>query len=242
MLGSRTPWSRSDTPAVFALLVAFVVLFLLGFVGLAGPVGTLAWPVTVGWLNHVLPWQPLTFPFVHFDFMSLIVDGLILYFFGGSLERAWGPRRFLVFFFLSGIVAGVTVLALSFLSGGGALFAGMIGSFIAVVVAFAALNPFATVYLVVFPLQARWLALIVAAYDLFAGYGRYGGRLDAFVTIVVVAAFAWSFAVRRVGASTGSLRRFSIGDRIGHWRQRQRMRQWQRRVGRIDRPKDLFRD
>ncbi len=242
MLGSRAPWARSDVPAVLGLIAAFAALFLLSFVGLGGLTSALIWPVSVLWLSHPLLWQPFTFPFVHGDFMSLIVDALVLYFFGGSLERAWGARRFLLFFALSGLVAGLAVMMLSALNGGGAVFAGMVGSFIAVVVAFAALNPYATVYLVVFPLQARWLAAIVACYDLFAGYMRYGGRLNAFVAIAVVACFAWLYATGRTGVARSALVRPSLADRLAQWRQRRRMRQWQRRVARIERPKDLFRD
>ncbi len=244
----RVRWSSgssgSDTPAVFALLAIFAVLFLIGFVGMGALLSALAWFITPAWFGGMRLWQPFTFPLVHSDFMGLLVDALVLFFFGGSLERAWGAQRFLLFFFLSGIIAGTTVLVLSLLTGAGALFIGMVGIFVALVVAFAALDPYATVYLIIFPLQARWLAAFVAAYDLFSGYARYGGRLQALVTIVLVSLFAWAFTTRRWGLPTAGVRRPgpSLSDRLGQWRQRQRMRQWQRRASRAEKPKDLFRD
>jgi membrane associated rhomboid family serine protease len=232
--------SNADTPAVYALLIVFVGAFIAGFAGLAQQLLIwLSWPVAPEWLSSFQLWRPFTFPFVHGDFMSLIVDGMVLFFFGGSLERAWGAQRFLLFFFLSGIFAGAVVLALSF-AGAGALFAGMAGSFVAVVVAFASLSPLATVYLFIFPVQARWLAVFVVAYDLFADYGRYGGRLPAAAAIAAVSLFAWAFATRPLGARALARQSTPWSERIARWRQRRRMRQWQRRVTRIERPDDLF--
>ena len=235
--------SRSETPAVYVMLATFVAIFLMGFFAGVGPLAQLmAWQISPAWLGTLQLWRPLTFPFLHTNIFNLIADGLVLYFFGGSLERAWGSRKFLIFFFLSGIVAGVSVLALSPFFSVYPVFYGMAGSFVAVVVAFAALNPYATVILYVVPVQARWLAAIAIALELFGYYSRYGNQIMAVLAIGSVCLFAWIFATRRIeifprsGPRTG----LSLRERLERWRQKRRMRSWQRRVSRIDRPDDLF--
>ena len=51
-------------------------------------------------------WQPLTYMFLHGGWGHLILNLLVLYFFGKALERLLGSRRFLSIYFLGGIIAG----------------------------------------------------------------------------------------------------------------------------------------
>jgi membrane associated rhomboid family serine protease len=234
-------FSGSGTPVVFGLLVAFVVLFLIAFFGIGAPfLAALVWTPSLDWIRSLQLWQPFTFPFVHISLWpSLVIDGLVLFFFGGSLERSWGGGRFAFFFFASGIVAGLVAMLISPVSAAPPFF-GMIGSFIAVVVAFASLNPTATVYFYFFPLQARWLALIVVGFEFFANNMRYGGVGPAAAIIAAVATFAWAFATYRPTLPVATGRGPSLRERFERWQQRRRMRSWQRRVSRIDKPEDLF--
>lgn len=233
--------SRGETPAVYALLAAFGIAFLVDFYTHDSLSLILSWPASVAWLGSLHLWQPLTFPLVHgSSFFYLVTDALVLFFFGSSLERSWGAGRFLFFFFASGIVAGLAAMAMSPFTGGG-LFMGMVGSLLATVVAFASLNPYATVILFIFPLQARWLAALSIAYELFARSGFYGGPVASLVAVALTTLFAWAFATHRLSLS--ALRRGSgpsLKERIDRWQQRRRMRQWQRKVSRIDKPDDLF--
>ncbi len=236
----RPAFGFGNTPVIFAMLIAFAVLFVLGFVGLAPAlVGYLCWIPNDNWFATARVWQAFTFPFVHLGFIQVLVDGMVLYFFGGSLERAWGGGRFATFFFSSGIVAGLIIMALSPWLGAPVL-VGMVGSFIAVVVAFAALNPYATVYLFIFPLQARWLAVFVIVYEFFGDFGRYGSVQLAAVTIAGVSLFAWAFTIYRPRLPSIGMRGPGLREQFDRWQQRRRMRAWQRRVGRIDKPEDLF--
>lgn len=233
-------FSGGSTPVVYGFLAAFVVLFLLAFFG-AGKafLAALLWIPSLTWIRTWWLWQPFTFPFVHLSFIPVAVDGIVLFFFGGSLERSWGGRRFAFFFFASGIVAGLVSMLISPLIAAPPFY-GMIGSFIAVVVAFAALNPTATVIFYFFPLQARWLALIVVAFEFFADYPRYGGVGPAAAVIAAVSTFAWAFATYRPSLPTVRAKGPSLRERFDRWQQRRRMRSWQRRVSRIDKPEDLF--
>jgi membrane associated rhomboid family serine protease len=239
---SAGPVSRGgDIPAVYGLLVVMGVVFIADWLLHGTITALLAWPPSVVWFSSLHLWQPFTFPFAHgANFLYLLADAMVLYFFGGSLERAWGSARFLLFFFASGIVPGLVEIALSPWMGG-ALFYGMVGGFVSMVVAFAAMAPYQTVLLLIFPLQARWLAFISIAIELFGRTGLYGGALQAILAVGATVAFAYlfqvtrfSFRVRRGGPT--------LKERIERWRQRRRMREWQRRVSRAERPEDLFKD
>ena len=239
-------WTGSDIPAVYGLLVAMAVFFVVGFFGLATAiVQWFAWPISPAWIFALKPWQMLTYPFVHGNVLSLLFDAIIIYFFGGSLERAWGTPRFIAFFFLSGIVAGLTVLALTFLIPGlpGGLFVGMTGHFVGLFVAFAAINPYAQIYVYfLFPIQARWFALIGMLLELFTQRDYYGSTAAAIAAILMTALFSWAFTRGIKFGPRGGGGGPSLRDRFERWRQRQRMRTWQRKVSKIDKPEDLFKD
>jgi len=234
----------SDTPAVYALLSILGIVFLVDFFLRGSLTVMLAWQVSIPWLHSLMLWQPFTFPFVHAaSFLYLLTDGMVLYFFGSSLERAWGSGRFVFFFFATGIVPGVVLMALSPWIPASPYFYGMVGSLVSIVVAFAVMNPYATVLLIIFPIQARWLGVLAVAFELFGRTGLYGGPIPAVAAIAVTVAFAYVFTTGRL-----SLRSLlprggpSMRERLERWQQRRRMREWQRRVSRINRPEDLFKD
>ncbi|MCW3126525.1 MAG: transrane rhomboid family protein, partial [Bacteroidetes bacterium] len=50
-------------------------------------------------------WQILTHMFMHADFMHILFNMYGLYIFGSILERVWGPKRFVEFYFMTGLGA-----------------------------------------------------------------------------------------------------------------------------------------
>jgi len=56
-------------------------------------------------------WQIVTHLFLHGSFMHLLGNMFALWMFGATLETLWGPKRFLTFYFLCGIGAGLIQLA-----------------------------------------------------------------------------------------------------------------------------------
>ncbi len=61
-------------------------------------------------------WQPITSMFVHADFPHILFNMLGLFFFGRMLEQAFGTKRFLIYYFVSGIGASLIYLAWSVFS------------------------------------------------------------------------------------------------------------------------------
>jgi len=240
---------RYDTPATYVLLAATAAGFVVDFFTQQRLTEALGWPPTVGWLNGGELWRPFTFPFVHAgSVLWALFDGILLFWFGASLERAWGTGKFLFFFFSSGILPGLVIMPQTAAAPIQPYFIGLAGSFVAITVAFASMNPYATVMFWFFPMQARIMAAIIVAFDLFGNYGRYGGPVQAVEAVAVAVIYAYFFTTRRVSLPTFSGGRprgpagTSLKERFDRWQQRRKMRQWQRRVSKIDRPEDLFKD
>jgi membrane associated rhomboid family serine protease len=54
------------------------------------------------------PYQLVTYMFMHGGFAHILFNMFALWMFGYSLENLWGPKRFLFFYFVCGIGAGLT--------------------------------------------------------------------------------------------------------------------------------------
>jgi membrane associated rhomboid family serine protease len=57
-------------------------------------------------------WQPLTYIFLHGGLFHLLINMLMLWMFGRELEQVWGKRRFLNYFLLCGVGAGLIEVAI----------------------------------------------------------------------------------------------------------------------------------
>ena len=57
------------------------------------------------------PYQFLTYMFMHGNFMHILFNMFALWMFGSSIENTWGPKRFIIYYLLTGIGAGFIYLA-----------------------------------------------------------------------------------------------------------------------------------
>jgi membrane associated rhomboid family serine protease len=53
------------------------------------------------------PFQFISYMFVHGGFTHLFFNMFALYMFGGVLESFWGPKRFLIYYLITGVGAGI---------------------------------------------------------------------------------------------------------------------------------------
>lgn len=53
------------------------------------------------------PYQLVTYMFMHSGFSHIFFNMFALYMFGGVLERVWGAKRFLIFYLVCGVGAGL---------------------------------------------------------------------------------------------------------------------------------------
>lgn len=54
------------------------------------------------------PYQFITYMFMHGGFMHLFFNMFALWMFGNALENIWGPKRFLIYYMITGIGAAIT--------------------------------------------------------------------------------------------------------------------------------------
>src|SRR5262249_37094425 len=145
------------TPAVKQLLIAntvcFVVFLFAPRAGFGGAVGWLA--LTPYAVVHGAVWQLVTYLFLHDGFFHILFNMLALWMFGCELERTWGYRRFLFYYFLTGIGAGLTVVSINHNSLGATV--GASGAIYGILMAYGMLFPDRMILLwFVVPIAAKY--------------------------------------------------------------------------------------
>lgn len=179
---SRSPFSP-DIPGTNFIIIANVVTFILIFLRLF-PIALVELLTSTTFEAWHSPWTFFTYPLVFFpegalSFINLVFSVLWLFFVGGMLERAWGTRRFLFVFFIFSAISAVLLsiggLFLGINVGIGQLYTPLV----ALTVIWALLDPTATVLFFFFPMQLRWLALLVVAMSFF-DYGQSSPLLGVF--------------------------------------------------------------
>lgn len=100
--------------AVKALIIANVILFAIGFIpGVEKPM----FDLLAMWFPenpHFQYWQVVTSMFLHGGFAHILLNMYALWAFGSPLEFMWKKNRFLIFYFVSGIGAGVIYLLINY--------------------------------------------------------------------------------------------------------------------------------
>lgn len=148
-------------------------------------------------------WQPVTHMFMHGGFFHLFFNMYTIYFFGRVLEEKWGARKFLVFYFVTGLGAALIHTGVEYLQmntwmsqvADGSLAAqakihalkmtptvGASGAIYGVLMGFAMLYPDSLMSLVFPPvtMKAKWFVMIFAAIELLAGVTGTGGGIAHF--------------------------------------------------------------
>jgi membrane associated rhomboid family serine protease len=119
-------------------------------------------------IRNLYVWQIFTYMFLHGGVWHLLFNMLALWFFGVQLERDWGTRRFLNYYFLCGMAAGVCVLAANVAVGSWTVVTiGSSGAIFGVLVAFGVLYPDQLVLMYfLFPIKAKYMVMIFAGVEL----------------------------------------------------------------------------
>lgn len=136
------------------------------------------------------PWQLLTHMFMHGGFWHVFFNMYSLLMFGSILERSLGTKKYLIFYFVTGLGAvalhtGVEWLQASVFIANGIAPAyqqllvtptlGASGAIYGVLIGFAMLYPQARLMLIFppIPVKAKWLVIIFVAIELFLGINGF---------------------------------------------------------------------
>ena len=126
-------------PPVTQLLIVLNVLVFLAESTLGDSFASLLalWPLG----PQFMPWQVLTYAFVHANLPHLAFNMFGVYMFGSDLERVWGSRRYLVYYLVCALAAAVTQLGVALLTGAEYPTVGASGAVFGLLLAFAMLFP-----------------------------------------------------------------------------------------------------
>ena len=155
-------------PATRGLLLANVGVFLLQlFIG----------PQLVEWFalwppgTIFEPWQLLTYSFLHDGFMHIFFNMFALFMFGTPLERYWGSSRFITFYLVCVLAAGLTQLAVALFEHSQSPTLGASGGIFGLLLAFAVYFPRQRIMLLFppIPLPAWAFVTLYGLLELFLG-------------------------------------------------------------------------
>lgn len=168
---------------LFALTMNFLAL---------QPIDASALSLTSG--GGFYPWQLLTYQFLHGGFFHLFFNLFALWMFGVEMENRWGSKKFLIYYLLSGIGAGVVHMIVSPFFGGMGPTVGASGSIYGILLAFGLTYPNRPILAMPFfiPIPAKYFVMIFAAFEFFSGltggsgiahFAHLGGALTGFILL-----------------------------------------------------------
>ena len=228
------------TPMVQRLMIATGVIF----------VAQLFWPglTELGVIRNYdffmrgYLWQPFTYMWLHdpHGLMHIFFNMFALWMFGGQLEQVWGSRRFLRFYLMCGVGAGLVIVLWNTITGNQLTpTLGASGAVYGVLMAFSLTWPDRTIMLLFppIPIKAIWFIPVMFVLQIAFGGGgiSHAGHLGG----VLVAALLMRRELRAYLGGGFGLR--SLRYRWHRYRQRGRLRavrreEWERRRRDDDRP------
>lgn len=124
-------------------------------------------------------WQAVTYMFLHGGIFHLFFNMLVLWMFGTTLESIWGPRRFITFYFICGIGAGL--LSAVATPASQAATVGASGAIYGLLMAFGILFPRQLIYIWgIFPVQARYFVIGLGLVEFLSAVGTSGSGIAHF--------------------------------------------------------------
>jgi membrane associated rhomboid family serine protease len=102
-------------PVTQSIIIANALMFLLELTpGNNSLISAFAlWPLG----SQFLPWQILTYAFLHGSVTHLLFNMFAVYMFGADMERVWGGRRYLIYYLVCAVAAALTQLLVSSITG-----------------------------------------------------------------------------------------------------------------------------
>ncbi|MBI9101116.1 MAG: rhomboid family intramembrane serine protease [Spirochaetales bacterium] len=145
-------------------------------------------------------WQFLTYMFTHGSMTHILFNMLGLFFFGASVERRMGSWEFLLFYLLTGVLAGIFSFIVYYFTGAyTVILLGASGAVYAVLLAYASYYPDSRIFIFgLIPIKASMMVLIYTALALFNQFtGSRGGV--AHMTHLAGFGFAFLYFLIRLG-------------------------------------------
>lgn len=187
--------AREANSTVWVLIAINVIVYLIGI----DPGGPLAL-----WANtHHLPnsyqfqvWQLVTYMFLHADFMHLLFNMYGLFLFGRLVAPVLGKSRFLILYFVGGIVGGLLHLAANWNAVPLSIAVGASGALFGVMMSVAMIRPNLEMFImfVPVPVKMKTLVIVYALIEIFSQWklntnvahlAHLGGFVGAYLYLIL---------------------------------------------------------
>lgn len=188
---------RSSTPPVVLnlIIVNCLVLMATNLLGFNSLYRFFAlWGVESAWFK---PYQVITYMFMHADISHLFFNMFSLWMFGRTLEQVMGQKRFLTYYMVCGIFAGLIQLAVSAATHDISPTVGASGSVFGLLLAFGVMFPNTVIMLLIppIPIKAKWFVMIYGVIELFLGvsgrqlgvahFAHLGGMIGGYILLMI---------------------------------------------------------
>ncbi|MBI3210639.1 MAG: rhomboid family intramembrane serine protease [Candidatus Solibacter usitatus] len=205
------------------LLISNIALFVIYFFAVRTEAGPFFYPLGLiprDVLGSFAIWQLVSYMFLHDPngFSHILFNMLALWMFGADLERDWGRKAFLKYYFLCGIGAGICAVFANALFGSMATRTiGASGAIYGLLLAFGVLYPERVVlFSFLFPIKAKYFVMIIGAIAFMSSLGATGGGVSHVAHLGgMVFGYAYLKGLRR--------RKISFGNTLNRAYQRWRL-------------------
>tara|TARA_S200000501_G_scaffold211762_1_gene198970 strand:- start:335 stop:1162 length:828 start_codon:yes stop_codon:yes gene_type:complete len=160
------------TNAIKTLITINFIIFLLQtisksdqlFFTIFGLVPKMVW-------SEFMLWQPFTYIFFHGDIWHVLINMFVLWMFGIELERMWGKKKFLTFYFVTGIGSGLITMLFGLHSL--TPIVGASGAIYGVLMAYGLTYPNRIVYLYgIIPIKSIWFVIGIGTIAFFSSFNN----------------------------------------------------------------------
>ena len=174
-------------------------------------------------------YQLVTYMFMHGGWVHLIFNMFALWMFGGIIERVWGGKKFLFYYLVCGVGAGITQELVQML-GWASVYSstvGASGAIFGILLAFGMLFPDERLFIIPipFPIKAKWLVIGYGALEVVQAFGASDGVAHfAHLGGMIFGYFLIRYWSKHPGGSAYSTRQDPFGklrDAYGNWRKQQ---------------------
>ena len=170
----RQQWKQNPlSPSLFTDAIKFIIsinflIFILQYLsGMEDELFTIFGIVPSKTFGELMLWQPITYLFFHGGIWHVLINMFVLWMFGSELEKFWGKKEFLRFFFITGIGSGLITVLFSLSSTNPVV--GASGAIYGVLLAYGLLFPNRLVYLYfLIPIKVKYLVILIGAIAFFS--------------------------------------------------------------------------
>lgn len=176
---SAPPPGVSQPLASYVIIGVCVVLFLLEILFGGLPLSLALWPPASPRFG---PWQLVSYGFFHANITHIFVNMFGIWMFGTQVERALGRQRFLLFYMVCLVGAGLTQMVSQHIAGDIVPTIGASGAVFGLLLAFGVMWPNSRVMLIFppIPMKAKWFVLLYGGLELYLGVAGTGSNVAHF--------------------------------------------------------------